>query len=90
VHEYPPLLRFRCALAHAYGELGRRHDASAVLDELMTYDLGNEHVDAEWLLSMPLLADPCAFLGDPDAAARLHRLLAPLRGASRSRPRPLR
>ena len=77
VHEYPPLLRFRCALAHAYGELGRKHDASAVLDELMTHDLGNEHVDAEWLLSMTLLADPCAFLDDQDAAARLHALLGP-------------
>jgi DNA-binding SARP family transcriptional activator len=80
VHEYPPLLRFRCALAHAYGELGRKHDASAVLDELMTRDLGNEHVDAEWLLSMTLLADPCAFLDDQDAAARLLALLAPYEG----------
>jgi DNA-binding SARP family transcriptional activator len=79
-HEYPPLLRFRCALAHAYCELGRKHDASAVFDELMTYDLGNEHVDAEWLLSMTLLADVCAFLDDADAAARLHGLLAPYEG----------
>ena len=77
VHEYPPLLRFRCALAHACGELGRTHDASAVLAELMTHDLANEHVDAEWLLSMSLLADPCAFLDDQDAAATLHALLAP-------------
>jgi DNA-binding SARP family transcriptional activator len=77
VHEYPPLLRFRCALAHAYGELARKHDAAAVLDELMTHNLGNEHVDAEWLLSITLLADPCAFLEDQDAAAKLHALLAP-------------
>jgi tetratricopeptide (TPR) repeat protein len=80
VHEYPPLLRFRCALAHAYGELGRKHDASAVLDELMTHDLGNEHVDAEWLLSMTLLADVSASLNDPDAAAKLHGLLARYEG----------
>jgi DNA-binding SARP family transcriptional activator len=80
VHEYPPLLRFRCALAHTYGELGRKQDASAVLDELMTHDLGNEHVDAEWLLSMTLLADVCAIVGDQDAAAGLHALLAPYEG----------
>ena len=80
VHEYPPLLRFRCALAHTYGELGRKHDASAVLDELMTHDLANEHVDAEWLLSMTLLADVCAIVEDQDAAARLHALLAPYEG----------
>ena len=77
VHEYPPLLRFRCALAHTYGELGHKRDASAVLDELMTHDLANEHVDAEWLLSMTLLADVCAIVEDHDAAARLHALLAP-------------
>jgi DNA-binding SARP family transcriptional activator len=77
VHEYPPLLRFRCALAHAYGELARKHDASAVLDELMTHDLANEYIDAEWLLSITLLADPCAVLDNKDAAARLHALLTP-------------
>ena len=89
VHEYPPLLRFRCALAHTYGELGHKHDASAVLDELMTHDLANEHVDAEWLLSMTLLADVCAIVEDQDAAARLHALLAPYEGLytwPRSRP----
>ena len=86
VHEYPPLLRFRCALAHAYGELDRKHDASAVLDELITRDLGNEHVDAEWLLSMTLLADVSAFLDDPDAAAKLHGLLAPYEGLYEGRP----
>jgi tetratricopeptide (TPR) repeat protein len=80
VHEYPPLFRFRCAVAHVYGELGRERDAGAALDELMTHDLGNEHVDAEWLLSITLLADPCAFVGDRDAAGRLHRLLAPYEG----------
>ncbi|MGN6170481.1 MAG: BTAD domain-containing putative transcriptional regulator [Solirubrobacteraceae bacterium] len=77
VREYPPLLRFRCALAHAYGELGRKDDASAALDELMTHDLANEHVDAEWLLSMTLLADVSAIVEDQDAAARLQGLLAP-------------
>ena len=77
VREYPPLLRFRCALAHTYGELGRKRDASAALDELMTRDLGNEYLDAEWLLSITLLADPCALVDDHDAAARLYALLAP-------------
>ena len=42
--------------------------------------LTKEHVDAEWLLSMTLLADPCAFLEDKAAAARLHALLAPYQG----------
>jgi len=80
VREYPPLLRFRCALVHVYGELGRKRDVSAALNELMTHDLGNEHVDAEWLLSITLLADPCALVADQDAAARLDALLAPYEG----------
>ena len=52
VHEYPTLLRFRCALAHLYAELGRERDARAVLDDLLSRDLAREHVDAEWLFSM--------------------------------------
>jgi DNA-binding SARP family transcriptional activator len=80
VHEYPPLFRFRCALAHTYGELGRRRDASDAIDELMTHDLGNEYIDAEWLLSITTLADPCALVGHQDAAARLHALLTPYEG----------
>jgi tetratricopeptide (TPR) repeat protein len=77
VHEYPSLFRFRCALAHLHCELGRERDARAAFDDLLSGDLGREYVDAEWLLSLSLLADPCAFLGDRDAAAKLHSLLLP-------------
>ena len=77
VHEFPALLRFRCALAHLYGELGRESDARGVFDDLLSRDLGNEHVDAEWLLAMSLLADPCSVLADTDAAVTLHALLLP-------------
>jgi DNA-binding SARP family transcriptional activator len=77
VHEYPALLRFRCALAHLYGELGRERDARATFDSLLSRDLAREHLDAEWLFSMTLLADPCAFLGDQPAAAKLYSLLLP-------------
>ncbi len=77
VHEYPALLRFSCALAHLYGELGRERDARPVFDALLSRDLAHEHEDAEWLFSMSLLPDPCAFLGDTDAAAKLYSLLLP-------------
>ncbi|MDP9189257.1 MAG: AAA family ATPase, partial [Actinomycetota bacterium] len=77
VHEYPALLRFRCALAHLYAELGRERDARAAFEALLSRDLGHEHVDAEWLFSMALLTDPCAFLGDERAAAKLYTLLVP-------------
>jgi tetratricopeptide (TPR) repeat protein len=77
VHEYPALLRFRCALAHLYGELDREQECRATFTELLSHDLRRHHVDAEWLFSMSLLADVVAVLGDEDAAARLYELLVP-------------
>jgi DNA-binding SARP family transcriptional activator len=77
VHEYPALLRFRCALAHLHGQLGREREARTVLDGLLARDLSREHVDSEWLFTISLLSDPCASLGDDDAAATLYSLLLP-------------
>jgi DNA-binding SARP family transcriptional activator len=77
VHEYPSLLRFGCALAHLYAELGHERDTRATLEGLMARDLAHEHLDAEWLLAMTLLADPCARLGDRRAAVKLYSILLP-------------
>jgi DNA-binding SARP family transcriptional activator len=77
VHEYPALLRFRCTLAHLYGELGREPDTRAVFDTLLSRDLAREHLDAEWFFSISLLPGPCALLGDEEAATRLYSLLLP-------------
>jgi tetratricopeptide (TPR) repeat protein len=77
VHEYPALLRFPCALAHLYGELRREREARAAFDAVASLDLAHEHVDAEWLFSMCVLADPCAFLEDTAAADTLYGLLIP-------------
>lgn len=76
-HEYPALLRFRCALAHLYAELRREGDARAAVNSLLSRDLGQEHRDTEWFFSVSLLPDACAFLGDEDAAAKLYSLLLP-------------
>jgi eukaryotic-like serine/threonine-protein kinase len=77
IHEYPALLRFRCALAHLYGDLRRDAEARAAFDTLLSQDLGRIHRDAEWWFSLSLLPDPCAFLGDEEAAAKLYSLLLP-------------
>jgi DNA-binding SARP family transcriptional activator len=77
VHEYPALLRFRCALAHLHGQLGREREVRSALDGLLARDLGREHRDAEWLFTISLLVDPCALLGDQAAAATLYSLLLP-------------
>jgi DNA-binding SARP family transcriptional activator len=77
VHEYPTLLRFRCALAHLHGQLGREREARTALDGLLSRDLGREHVDSEWLFALSLLPDPCASLGHDDGAGTLYSLLLP-------------
>jgi DNA-binding SARP family transcriptional activator len=77
VHEYPSLPRFPCALAHLYGELGREREARASLDGLLSRDLAHDHVDANWLFTISLLAGPCALLGDREAADRLYAILLP-------------
>jgi tetratricopeptide (TPR) repeat protein len=77
VHEFPTLMRFRCALANLYAELEREGETRANLGDLLSLDLANEHVDAEWLFSLSLLPDPCAWLGDRDGAAKLYELLLP-------------
>jgi tetratricopeptide (TPR) repeat protein len=77
VHEYPSLPRFPCALTHLYGELGRERDARAALGLMVSRDLAREHLDAEWLFTISLLADPCARLGDREVAERLYSMLLP-------------
>ncbi|HEV7752916.1 MAG TPA: BTAD domain-containing putative transcriptional regulator [Baekduia sp.] len=80
VMEYPALPRFRCALAHIYGERGRQRDAHEIVDDLLAPGRGREHVDDEWLFGMSLLADPCAGLHDQGPAEGLYDLLVPYAG----------
>jgi tetratricopeptide (TPR) repeat protein len=77
VREYPSLPRFRAALAHLYGELGRARDARATFDAVFPHDLGPERVDAEWLFTMSLLVDPCIRLDDQVAARTMYSMLVP-------------
>jgi tetratricopeptide (TPR) repeat protein len=78
VHEYPALLRFRCALAHLDAEVGAEREAGAIIDDLLARDLESEYRDAEWGFAMALLAHPCASVADERAATRLYYLLLPL------------
>src|SRR4051812_23919545 len=77
VHEYPTLLRFRCALAHLYAELGKLSAARSVVEGLPLDEFGSDYLDAEWLFTASLLPDVYRVLGDKSAAARLYPLLLP-------------
>jgi tetratricopeptide (TPR) repeat protein len=52
-------------------------DTRTTLDMLLARDLKNEHVDAEWLFTISMLAGPCAVLDDRDAAQRVYSMLLP-------------
>jgi DNA-binding SARP family transcriptional activator/tetratricopeptide (TPR) repeat protein len=71
-----PLVR-GSVLAHIPARLGRRDEARAALDELMSRDLSDWHVDEEWLLAICLLAETCVLVEEAEHAARLHELLLP-------------
>jgi tetratricopeptide (TPR) repeat protein len=75
VHEYPALLRFRCALAHLEAELGREQEARAAVEAVLAHDLEREYRDAEWVFSMALLAVPTAAVAGQEGAAALYALL---------------
>jgi tetratricopeptide (TPR) repeat protein len=77
VHEYPTLLRFRCALANLYAETADIPAARSVLADLASHDLANEYFDAEWLFTASLLPDVYRVVGDDIAAARLYAGLLP-------------
>jgi hypothetical protein len=78
-HEYPTLLRFQCAYALLLADVGEADEASRVTSELVARDLALEHLDAEWLFSLCLLAEAAAETGQTDAAAALYPLLLPYR-----------
>jgi DNA-binding SARP family transcriptional activator len=75
--EFPSPLVHRAILAHVYARLGRTEEAEALLHELTRRDLSEWHVDEEWLVSICLLAETCAILGDTGPAAPLYELLLP-------------
>jgi DNA-binding SARP family transcriptional activator len=76
-HEFPSPLVHRAVLAHVYARVERTEEAKALLHELTSRDLSDWHVDEEWLLSICLLAETCAILGDTGPAASLYELLLP-------------
>ena len=76
-YEFSGPLVHRSVLAHVHARQERTEEAGAILYELMNRDLSDWHVDEEWLVSVCLLAETCAILGDTECAAPLYELLLP-------------
>jgi DNA-binding SARP family transcriptional activator len=75
--EHPGYPVWRCVLAQVAAELGRDDEARAVIDELAAENFAAVPFDEEWLVSITLLAEAVATIGDADRAAELYALLAP-------------
>jgi tetratricopeptide (TPR) repeat protein len=71
---YPTL---QAALASLYAGLGDARKCRAAFEALAEDDFAAVPLDDEWLLTMGLLADACAFLGDAERAADLYARLEP-------------
>ena len=75
--QYPRLPSWRVALAFLYMDDGREADARHIFDDLAARDFADLPRNMFWLVSVSLLGEVCAFLGDAERAPRLYELLLP-------------
>ena len=80
VERYPAIPAWRCSLAATQAVLGHVGEARAVFEPLAANDFGDLPRDSQWAISLGLLAETAAFLGDAPRAERLYQLLLPLDG----------
>ena len=74
---YPAIPAWRCSLAATHAYLGNTREARAVFESLAVAGFDKLPVDTQRVLSLALLAEVAAFLGDGARAAELHELLEP-------------
>ena len=77
VEANPGIPAFRGALVLARSEAGMREQALDVLAVDAATDFSEMAYDSNWLAGIAIYAQAVGTLEEPDAAAKLHRLLAP-------------
>jgi hypothetical protein len=80
IERFPWYPVWRAALVCLLLDTGRRGEAKAALDELMS-ERGGLYRDNEWLFGMAFASEAAARLGDAGSAAELYRQLLPYAGA---------
>jgi class 3 adenylate cyclase len=80
VERYPALPVWRCSLAAARAELGHVSEARAAFEPLAAADFARLPHDGQLPVSLMLLSETAAFLGDVPRAERLYQLMLPLDG----------
>ena len=78
VEANPGIPAFRGALTLARSEAGMRDEALEVLAVDSATEFSEIDYDSNWLAGIAIYAEACGILGHRDAAAKLHRLLAPV------------
>ena len=76
-HEFPSPLVHLAVLAYVSSRSEHTVEAAEILTELTGHDLTDWHVDEEWLVSISLLAETCAIIGNTERAGALYDLLLP-------------
>jgi tetratricopeptide (TPR) repeat protein len=75
--EFPWYPMFRAVLMLVLADTHRREEATALFEEMARDDFAAVPWDNYWLITMSLLAEACAALGDAARAERLYELLLP-------------
>jgi class 3 adenylate cyclase len=82
VDQYPAVPAWRAGLAALYMEQDREDDARREFEQLAENDFETIPVDANWVVSMALLAEVAAYLKDEPRAAWLYDRLLPYAGSN--------
>jgi DNA-binding SARP family transcriptional activator len=77
---YPALVAWRAALALLLVEVGRVEEARLEFEALAGAGFENVPRDANWLITITLLAEVCGALGDGERAEALYEMLQPYAG----------
>ena len=77
---YPAIPAWRCSLAATHAYLGNTREARSALESLATAGFDALPVDTQRVLSLALLAEVAAFVGDAPRAEELYQLLEPYDG----------
>jgi tetratricopeptide (TPR) repeat protein len=77
VEQHPTVLAWQGVLAYLYYESGRKAEARKEFDRLAANDFTDLSQDQQWVTTVILLAEVCAFLGDTHRAVLLYDRLYP-------------
>jgi tetratricopeptide (TPR) repeat protein len=77
--QYPAVPAYLVAAAAIHAALGHAAEAQSTFECLAHHDFATLPADVNWLMSVSLLTDVCAFLGDSRRAALLYTMLSPYR-----------